>query len=89
MVALFAAVFSTETTAEVTRAGPAAVLCSERSELTYDNLLARQSVMWAEGYWTAFNIVLADNCMLQRDLIGLQTDRAQVWEELKNLLRPI
>jgi len=84
MAALFAAVFSSATTAEVTRAGPAAVLCRELSGLTYDDLLARQSVIWAEGYWTAFNIVLADNCMQQRNLIELQTDRAQVWEQLKD-----
>ena len=83
IAALFAAVLSSATTAEVTRAGPAAARCSELSGLTYDDTLARQSVIWAEGYWTAFNIVLADNCLLQRNLAALQADRPHAWEQLK------
>lgn len=83
IAALSIAVFCSAARSEVTRAGPAVKLCTELSGLTYEDALARQSVLWAEGYWTAFNIVLADNCMQQRNLIALQADRSQVWEQLK------
>ncbi|WP_299651509.1 hypothetical protein [uncultured Jannaschia sp.] len=81
--AIFVVLFCNAAIAEVTRAGPANADCSELMGLTYDDEVAKQSVVWAEGYWTAFNIVLADSCMYQRDLTELDSDRNVAWKLLK------